>query len=88
MKTVKYELIVEVLDDVMVDMEISKKQYDVTLKNAKSIQAEKSEEDDYSIDVTTEDNGNHIVTTTQINNACTHTILIEYKCKKGYCFSK
>lgn len=87
MKTVKYKLIVEVLDDVMVDMEISKKQYNDTLKNANSIQAEKSE-DDYYIKVNVEDNGNHIVTTTQINNACTHTILIEYKCKEGYCFSK
>ena len=88
MKTVKYELIVEVLDDVMVDMEISKKQYDVTLKNAKNIQAEKSDDDDYSIKVDVELYDDHVVTTTQINNACTHTILIEYRCKKGYCFSK
>ena len=88
MKT-KYILSIEVEDDLVVDMFITKKQYDDTYYKALKLQVEHGKLDEgFDIEETDEETEQYHKHTVVIRNACTHTILESYTVKDGYEFKK
>lgn len=88
MKT-KYILTIEVEDDLVVNMLITKKQYEDTYYKALNLQVQHGKLDEgFDIKESDEETEQYYRHTVVITNACTHTILESYTVKDGYEFKK
>lgn len=88
MKT-KYILSIEVEDDLVVNMFITKKQYEDTYYKALNLQVKYGRLDEnFELKESDEETEQYYRHTVLITNACTHTILDSFTFKDNYEFKK
>ena len=84
-----YYLIQEVLDEIVINQQITKHQYERIINGIEN-NATLKEDENYNLkaEVDFRDCGNYYRTTLTFTMACTHIILIMNECKKGIYFGK
>lgn len=89
MKTIKYTVYIEICENVICDMEISKKQYQEYIKQMEYNLFEETAET--KAELITADRRNHEtyeVQVTHYNVGASYIVLSKIECKPGYCFKK
>ena len=90
MRTTKYTLYIEICENVITDLEITKKQYQETIKqmeynndHADEVETKPELVEDKFVDY--DGCTQHI---THYNVGASHIVLTKIECKPGYCFKK